>query len=119
MGFVADDEVEGRGFVLFLGFDDGVYGVVGGEDDIEPFGAFFEWGVEFAGEDGGVGGGGEGEVVEEDVFLFAADAGVGADDEVAEGGGALRGPFVQGLGEEGEGGDQEEDVAAGGGRFFR
>lgn len=122
VGFVADDEVEGGEAVEVLGFAEDLDGVVGGEDHAHVAGIVAL--LHLGGEAFGVGGGGIAEFVHEGgdhvfvAFALFADFVVGADGEGVEGGGTFLGPFGEGLGEEGEAGDEKDDAFAGSGEFF-
>lgn len=114
VGLVADDEIQPGQAVLFLGAADDIQAVVGGEDDahvrgVVPFG-------DFEGEAPRIRGGGVAQLVGEglDDVLIApaalfAHLGIGADGEAVQGDGALLGPLGEGLGEQVQGGHEEED----------
>ena len=122
MGFVADDQVELAEPVEELGLADDIDGMVGREDDAHVLGVVAL--VDFVGEALGIGGGRVAQLVGEgfdDVLVLLAllsDFGIGADGEGMERRLALLGPLGEGLGKQGEAGDEEEHALALAGVFL-
>ena len=122
VGFVADDEIEGRQAVQVLGAADDVERMIGGEDDAHVLGVVALG--HFHGEALGIGGGGVAEFVGEgldDVLVLVAlfpDLDIGADGEGMERDGAFLGPLGEGLGKQVQAGDEEEDALVLAGDFL-
>lgn len=109
VGLVADDEVEVVK-TLFLRVVHGGQRLVGGEDDAQAAAALAV--LEAIRDVLAVRGDGHLEVVRGDVFCLAAGLVVGADGEALQVEAGLRGPLAQRLGEQRDGGDEEQHAGA-------
>ena len=114
MGFVADDEIEVIHVMQMLGFADDINGMVSGEDNAEVLGIV--GGLHFKGEPPGIGRGGVIELVGESLdnvlvaFSFFTDLGIGTDGKGMQGSLRLLGPFGEGLGKQGQTGNEKENA---------
>ena len=107
VGFIANDEIEIVEAYL-LGVMHRLDGLVGGEDDVKALGTLA--GFKACGDVLALGRNGNLKVIDSDVLGLLGDLAIGAHREGTHVEAALGGPFLQGLGEQGNRRHEEEDA---------